>query len=111
MNKAQRSKIKINGLQAQNTKLHEICTQQREAITKLSGQNRELGIAVDSILAAVAKKNGEKVQEDGVTIGYRIKIPVELVAEALKKYEVKSRKDDATQEYVIGVFAKEEKKK
>ena len=61
MNKAQRSKIKINGLQAQNTKLHEICTQQREAITKLSGQNRELGIAVDSILAAVAKKYGEKV--------------------------------------------------
>ena len=61
-------------------------------------------------MAAVAKKYGEKVQEDGVTLGYRIKIPVELVSEALKKYEVKSRKDNETQEYVIGVFAKEEKK-
>lgn len=110
MNKAQRSKIKINGLQAQNAKLHEICTQQREAITELSGQNRELSIAVDSIMAAVAKKYGEKVQEDGVTIGYRIKIPVEFVADALKKFEVKSRKDDMTQEYVIGVVAKEAKK-
>ena len=35
---------------------------------------------------------------------------MELVSEALKKYEVKSRKDNETQEYVIGVFAKEEKK-
>lgn len=110
MNKAQRSKIKINGLQAQNTKLHEICTQQREAITKLSGQNRELSIAVDSILAAVAEQYGEKVQEDGENIGYRIKLPIECVAKALSKYEVKSRKDDMTQEYVIGVVAKEAKK-
>ena len=72
MNKAQRSKIKINGLQAQNTKLHEICTKQREAITKLMDQNKAIGASENCVLAAIAEKYGERVREDGKLRGCRI---------------------------------------
>ena len=107
MNKAQRSKIKINGLQAQNTKLHEICTKQREAITKLMDQNKAIGVSAHCILAAIAEKYGEKVQEDGKLLGYRISYPAKGVKGAEGKYDVKFHKDDLTDEYVIGFVVKE----
>ena len=104
MNKKHRDAEKIRGLQNQNTKLHEICTRQREAIQQLLGQNRELNFAVDSILAAIAVKYGEQRMEDGVVLGYRLSFPAADFAKALKRYEVHSNKEQA--EYVIAVVAR-----
>lgn len=98
---------RIKGLQAQSTKMHEICSKQRERIEQLEGANRELSFAVDSILAALAQRYGEPEREGEEVLGYRFRFPVQAFKTALRDYEVKSRKDEETGMYVIGVIPRQ----
>ena len=101
---------KINGLRKQNDKMHEICTAQRKNIMELRQANSQLGFVLDSWLAAIAAKHGERREEDGELLGYRIAVPADDVATALRRYTVKAGKDGKTGEYVIGVFPREDAK-
>lgn len=98
---------RIRGLQAQNTKLHEICSKQRELIGGLQEANRELSFAMDSILAALAERYGDPEREGEELLGYRFQFPVSAFKTALEAYEVKSRKDEDGGMYVIGVIPRE----
>lgn len=98
---------RIRGLQAQNAKLHEICGKQRELITGLQEANRELSFAMDSILAALAERYGDAEREGEEILGYRLQFPASAFRTALGAYEVKSRKDEESGMYVIGVIPRE----
>lgn len=65
--------------------------------------------AVDAILAQVAITYGEeaKDEETGVSIGRRIALPFLQVDDVLGKYEVRARRDDETDQYIIGVVPRE----
>lgn len=97
---------RIRGLKAQNTKLHEMCSEQRECIRTLREATRELSFAMDSILAALAVRYADPEREGGEVLGYRFQFPASAFAEALETYEVMSRKDEESGMVVIGVMRK-----
>lgn len=53
-----------------------------------------------------ALKYGEQVtdKDTGYGLGWRMSIPLFSVADTLKKYEVRTRRDEKTQEYIVGVM-------
>lgn len=66
----------------------------------------ETGRAVDAILAQAALKYGERARDEdtGKALGWRLSLPLFSVAETLKRYEVRTRRDDKTKEYIVGVM-------
>lgn len=97
----------LNGLRAQNEQLREMCSKQRERIGMLEGANRELSFAMDGILAALAERYGEAERDGEEVLGYRFQFPVGAFKTAVETYEVRSRKDEDSGMYVIGVIPRE----
>ena len=66
--------------------------------------------AVDAILAQTAITFGEVVkdEETGAELGHRLTVPAFKVGEILGKYQVRTRRDEETGAYIIGVVPKEE---
>ena len=66
--------------------------------------------AVDAILAQTAITFGEIVKDDetGEGLGHRLTVPEFKVGEILGKYQVRTRRDEETGAYIIGVVAREE---
>ena len=66
--------------------------------------------AVDAILAQTAITFGEVVkdEETGAELGHRLTVPAFKVGEILGKYQVRTRRDEETGSYIIGVVPKEE---
>lgn len=66
--------------------------------------------AVDAILAQTAITFGEVVkdEETGAELGHRLTVPAFKVGEILGKYQVRTRRDEETCAYIIGVVPKEE---
>lgn len=72
----------------------------------------ETNRAVDAILAQVALKYGEKArdEETGDELGWRLSLPMFSVDEMMAQYEVRTRRDETTQEYIVGVMERAPKK-
>lgn len=72
----------------------------------------ETNRAVDAILAQVALKYGEKArdEETGDELGWRLSLPMFSVDEMMAQYEVRTRRDETTQEYIVGVMERGQKK-
>ncbi|MBD5161436.1 MAG: hypothetical protein HDT14_05365 [Oscillibacter sp.] len=72
--------------------------------------NMEIHRAVDAILAQVAIKYGERARDDetGEEIGCRVVVPAFSVDDTLRQYEVRTRKDEAAGEYIVGVMERRE---
>lgn len=70
--------------------------------------NAEINKAVDAILAIVALKYGNPIEDDdtGEELGWRLSLPLFSVAETLEKYEIRTRRDEKTQAYIVGVMEK-----
>ena len=66
----------------------------------------ETNKAVDAILAQTALKYGERARDEdtGEELGWRMSIPLFSVAETLERYEVRTRRDETTMEYIVGVM-------
>ena len=66
--------------------------------------------AVDAILAQTAITFGDVVkdEETGAELGHRLTVPAFKVGEILGKYQVRTRRDEETGAYIIGVVPKEE---
>lgn len=66
--------------------------------------------AVDAILAQTAITFGEVVkdEETGAELGHRLTVPAFKVGEILGKYQVRTRRDEETGAYTIGVVPREE---
>ena len=81
----------------------------RQRLQDLYAGNAELQRSVDAILAMVALTYGEeaKDEETRASLGYRISISLFLVDDVLEKYEIRARRDDIKQEYIIGVVPRE----
>lgn len=65
--------------------------------------------AVDAILAQTALAFGEivKDEETGEDLGHRLTVPAFTVTDILGKYQVRTRKDEETGAYVVGVVPRE----
>lgn len=72
--------------------------------------NVEANMAVDAILAQIAVKYGARVkdEETGEFIGFSVSVPVFSVDDTLRLYEVRTRKDEAAGEYIVGVMERRE---
>lgn len=83
----------------------EIFGLRKQLVVTIEGSS-EANKAVDAILAQAALKYGEKArdEETGEELGWRLSIPMFSVAETLEQYEVKTRRDENTQEYIVGVM-------
>lgn len=70
----------------------------------------ETNKAVDAILARVALKYGNPIEDDdtGEELGWRLSIPMFSVSETLERYEIRTRRDEKTQEYIVGVMERKE---
>lgn len=79
----------------------------RRQVADADAGSRELHFAVDSMMAALAERYGEREQDGEEVIGYRFEYSMEAFAEALKTYKVSFRVDNMRRMYVIGVFPKE----
>lgn len=75
-------------------------------VAMLDSQVLELNRIMNADLAALTVKYGKYDKEAG---GWRLEIGVEDVTTALLKYEVRARKDEERNVYVIGVLPREEK--
>ncbi len=70
----------------------------------------QVQIAVDAILAAVAEKYGEDARDPDdpdKILGKRLVLPNYNALELVARYEVRARRDETTQEYIIGVVEKQ----
>lgn len=65
--------------------------------------------AVDAILAQTAITFGEivKDEETGAELGHRLTVPAFKVGEILGKYQVRTRRDEETGAYIIGVVQRD----
>lgn len=75
--------------------------------------NIEVHKAIDAILAQAAVRYGERVRDDetGEEVGWRMVVPVFSVDDTLGQYEVRTRKDEAAGEYIVGVMERRETSK
>lgn len=89
----------------------EIFGLRKQLVVTIEGSS-EANKAVDAILARVALKYGEKArdEETGEELGWRLSIPLFSVSETLEQYEVRTRRDETTQEYIVGVMERAPKK-
>lgn len=82
----------------------------REKLRESDKGVAELNRSVDAILAQSAMKYGERVmdEETGEELGWRLSIPLFSVSGTLKRYEVRTRRDEKTQEYIVGVMERKD---
>lgn len=68
--------------------------------------NKQINQAIDAILAQIALKYGELAmdEETGEELGWRLSIPLFSVSETLERYEIRTRRDERMQEYIVGVM-------
>lgn len=83
----------------------------REKLCEVDKGSAELNKAMDAILAQTAFRYGERVkdEETGEELGWRLPLPMFSVAETLEQYEVRTRRDETTQEYIVGVMERGQK--
>lgn len=83
----------------------EIFGLRKQLVAAIEGSS-EAHKAVDAILAQAALKYGERArdEETGEELGWRLEIPVFSVSDTIDRYEVRTRRDDTTQEYIVGVM-------
>lgn len=83
----------------------EIFGLRKQLVVTIEGYS-EANKAVDAILAQAALKYGERARDEDTSeeLGWRLKIPMFSVSETLEKYEVRTRRDERTQEYIVGVM-------
>lgn len=69
----------------------------------------ETNRALDAILARAAVKYGERARDEdtGKELGWRLTLPWFSVAGTLERYEVRARRDERAQEYIVGVMERE----
>lgn len=83
----------------------EIDALRKQLVVAIEGSS-ETNKAVDAILIIVALKYGDPIEDDdtGEEIGFRLSLPMFSVSETLEKYEIRTRRDETTQEYIVGVM-------
>lgn len=84
-------------MQAQREENHNLRIQRKEALDGAM----QLSAMCDAILAVMAAHYGDKTEDNGEVIGYRLMLPSGDIAEALDKYQVHVKKDD-NGDYLIG---------
>lgn len=104
---------KIKGLEKELGRYRKKIVDQQKEIDRLmegialaESGSMETNMLVDAIMAQTALKYGEPVEDEdtGERIGYRVTLPMFSVSETLKKYEVRTRRNNAAKEYVVGVM-------
>lgn len=71
--------------------------------------NAEVNMQVDAILAQVSIIYGEDGEDPdtGEIIGRRLVLPLADLRDVYSRYEVRARKDEAAQRYIIGVVPRD----
>lgn len=105
---AQRKIDLIKGLQNQLDHQNELVKVLRAENETLRDGEAELRLAFSAIMAGMAIRHGERREEDGKLLGYRLALPRFSVRELEKKYDVRVEITNDPVEYVIGVIPKEE---
>lgn len=82
------------------------CLDLKKKIEEAMKGSAETNKAVDAILAQAALKYGEQARDEdtGEELGWRLSIPMFTVSDTLERYEVRTRRDDTTREYIVGVM-------
>lgn len=83
----------------------------RKRLQDFVAGNSEVNMQVDAILAQVSIIYGEdgKDPDTGEIIGRRLVLPLVDLRDVYSRYEVRARKDEAAQQYIIGVVPREAK--
>lgn len=68
----------------------------------------QLNASLDAILIQCALKYGREEREEGKVLGHRLELPMIRVDDLHRRYEIRSRKDEETDNYIIGVVPREE---
>lgn len=96
--KGYRDQIKTMSAELRNTRA--AMRAEREENRDLRLQRKEaldgamqLSVMCDAILAVIAARYGEKTEDNGEVIGYRLTLPTDDITEALTKYRVHVQKD------------------
>lgn len=84
-------------MQAEREENHNLRIRQKEALDGVM----QLSTMCDAILAVMAAHYGDKTEDNGEVIGYRLTLPTDDITEALSKYHVHVKKDD-NGDYLIG---------
>lgn len=81
----------------------------RAALEEAHAGSIQANKAVDAILAQTAITYGEKVfdEETGAEIGRRLTVQMFDIEDVLGKYEVRARRDENADAYVIGVVQRD----
>lgn len=84
------------------------CIDLKKQIEAAINGSAETNRAVDAILAQTALKYGERAmdEETGEELGWRLSIPLFSVSETLERYEIRTRRDENKQAYIVGVMEK-----
>lgn len=85
-------------------------TELRRRLREAYAGNAELRRAVDAVLVHTALTYGQEAvdEETGVPLGHRLPLPFFQIEDILGRYEVRTRRDENTMEYIIGVVSREE---
>lgn len=108
---------KIKDLEKELGRYRKKVADQEKIIKKFQGDmgtvmagNAQINMTIDAILAHTALKYGERAldEDTGEELGWRLKIQMFSVSETLERYEVRTRRDETTQEYIVGVMERNE---
>lgn len=112
--KRMRNIDKIKTLEKEVKKYQKKIEDQQKIIFRLSSKLdqamaglKEMQSLTDAVLANAAIACGEKVTEEGETIGYRLTLPYFSASETLKRYKIGARKDESGA-YIIGVMERDD---
>ena len=104
--KTARQAREITGLLNQNAKLIEQRKKDKAELARQTRANRELQWLMDSTLVCIGRRYGERVEENGELLGWRMEYPPDEVATALRDYEVRARQNEDGN-YVIAVMPRD----
>ena len=79
--------------------------EQHKALMQADNGNRETQMLVDAVLTAATLACGTAArdQDTGEDIGWRLALPMFDIKEIREKYEIRARRDEQAQTYVLGV--------
>ena len=107
---------KIRSLEKELGKYQKKVADQGKLIDRLTkelesalGGARQLQVVVDGLLTAVALEFGDTIkdEETGAELGHRLMLSMFDALELRKKYEVRARRDEEAQTYVLGIVPRE----
>lgn len=90
-----------------------IIKDQGMTIAQFENGNKELNRLVNALLIQMALFHGREVRDfegedaDGAKLGWQFAIPIFDAGKLTKEYDVKARKDEKLNQYIIGVIKKD----